>query len=573
MLVPFERSENFQLIAEKAVPSSLLVDKEANAARDFELASKIQLEGIETSSNDSSSKQDEEEESTIENDAILALQLQVDNINSTISKTAIVDLFMKEREVLADSIRARQLGTLYEANEKKERMDHEFAEALQKRFNEGRVRVAGDDDVESVLGKERVEELLHSQAKDAVEETDIDFKGKGKGKAPEENETTVSEITRPPSPPIPDLPICQICFDPCRPVFNPAAESSQAGSSDQLYLGMYLGDPIDKHLACIDCLTAFIGKKLEDQSSRAFPMSCPQCDYELTDEDAARIFGSEKLEGWHYRKLLDSQPPLFCPNRACSARSLRDLDAEDEAQASCPSCHKMLCVFCGVVWHSGFTCEQFQSLPVGERDPEDFALFDLAKEKKWSRCPSCKIMMEHISGCNHMICSCGTESCYNCGALWTRSRRGDYGRCSRVPSCALWHEHRLIAADPRDAARLVAPPPRPAVLPQQHLAIRANIAGPQAEDNIDRSELLNFLLEPYVGSAWHWTKFTYEFRENFVCGYCQTPCGSSIALRDHLVQARHAVYFCCRRFFRQVQHLDQHVESTWGRHNPVRWEV
>jgi len=25
----------------------------------------------------------------------------------------------------------------------------------------------------------------------------------------------------------------------------------------------------------------------------------------------------------------------------------------DESQAECPACHKMLCVHCGVVWHSG----------------------------------------------------------------------------------------------------------------------------------------------------------------------------------------------------------------------------
>lgn len=146
-----------------ALIASILLE-EANTTRDFELATKIQLAGIEPTSNNSSSQQDklEEEGTTHENDAILALQLQIDNINSTISKTAIVDLFTREREVLADSIRARQLGTLYEANEKKERMDHEFAQELQKRINEGRAQAAGDDDVESVLGKDRVEELLVS---------------------------------------------------------------------------------------------------------------------------------------------------------------------------------------------------------------------------------------------------------------------------------------------------------------------------------------------------------------------------------------------------------------------------
>ena len=152
------------------------------------------------------------------------------------------------------------------------------------------------------------------------------------------------EPARPPAPATPPLPICQICFDPCRPVFNPAAESSQAGTSDQLCLGMYLGDPVDEHLACLDCLTTFIERKIEDQSVRAFPMNCPQvrnahwsiqaevqaddcafchqCEYKLTDEDAARIFGNDKLESWVSRFLSTEYrlplPPVYCAKISCA---------------------------------------------------------------------------------------------------------------------------------------------------------------------------------------------------------------------------------------------------------------
>lgn len=171
----------------------------------------------------------------------------------------------------------------------------------------------------------------------------------------------------------------------------------------------------------------------------------------------------------HFRKLLDSQPPLFCPNRECSARILYD---SDEAQAACPACHKSLCGHCGVAWHTGefpksvtlssmishgplpltsicsfqvslanntksansilpiqvyrdHEADRFrQSLPENERNPEDFALFALAKEKQWSRCPGCKAMMERVSGCKHMTCSlCDYESCYRCGSLWSDSHR------------------------------------------------------------------------------------------------------------------------------------------------------
>lgn len=83
---------------------------------------------------------------------------------------------------------------------------------------------------------------------------------------------------------------------------------------------MYLGERLDKHLACIDCLTTYIETKLNDNSKKAFPLHCHQvsslspvysftlstdtspifrqCEYEVTDEDAGRIFGLRNLEGW-----------------------------------------------------------------------------------------------------------------------------------------------------------------------------------------------------------------------------------------------------------------------------------
>ena len=94
---------------------------------------------------------------------------------------------------------------------------------------------------------------------------------------------------------------------------------------------MYLGRREDEHLACIGCLTTYIKTKVSDKSIKAFPMSCFQvglsswslirdsdwsrvsfwqCTYEITDEDATRIFGPENLEGWvsSYLSLLILSP-------------------------------------------------------------------------------------------------------------------------------------------------------------------------------------------------------------------------------------------------------------------------
>nr|GFB34620.1 probable E3 ubiquitin-protein ligase RNF217 [Tanacetum cinerariifolium] len=54
-----------------------------------------------------------------------------------------------------------------------------------------------------------------------------------------------------------------------------------------------------------------------------------------------------------------------------------------------------------------------------ERDPNDIMLMDLAKNKKWRRCPSCKFYVERTDGCLHISCRCGYHFCYGCGEKHT----------------------------------------------------------------------------------------------------------------------------------------------------------
>ena len=59
--------------------------------------------------------------------------------------------------------------------------------------------------------------------------------------------------------------------------------STRAGTSDQADFGMYLGSRVDNHLACINCLTTYIEKKVSDESIKAFPISCIQVGLLLPD--------------------------------------------------------------------------------------------------------------------------------------------------------------------------------------------------------------------------------------------------------------------------------------------------
>jgi hypothetical protein len=63
-----------------------------------------------------------------------------------------------------------------------------------------------------------------------------------------------------------------------------------------------------------------------------------------------------------------------------------------------------------------------QDLPLDQRAVEDVKLHNLAADKEWKQCPSCRRMIELAEGCNHMTCVCGTEFCYLCAALWRGGR-------------------------------------------------------------------------------------------------------------------------------------------------------
>lgn len=79
-----------------------------------------------------------------------------------------VEIFTKEREAVADSIRARQLGTLFEANERKRKIDHAFAQELQRQIDRGGGSETDNLEAADVLGKEH--ELLRDEEADRAVE-------------------------------------------------------------------------------------------------------------------------------------------------------------------------------------------------------------------------------------------------------------------------------------------------------------------------------------------------------------------------------------------------------------------
>ncbi|KAL0012732.1 hypothetical protein SO802_007840 [Lithocarpus litseifolius] len=102
-------------------------------------------------------------------------------------------------------------------------------------------------------------------------------------------------------------------------------------------------------------------------------------------------------------------------------------DVMDEKCAEELQLQEALMGCCSVPWHSVVDCEEFQRLNEDEKDRDDLIFRELAKEKKWMRCPHCKYHVERTDGCLHMTCRCAFQFCYGCGAQWTN----DHGGCQR----------------------------------------------------------------------------------------------------------------------------------------------
>ncbi|GAA5891688.1 hypothetical protein JCM5296_005512 [Sporobolomyces johnsonii] len=152
----------------------------------------------------------------------------------------------------------------------------------------------------------------------------------------------------------------------------------------------------------------------------------------------------------------------------------------------------------------------FDALPAGERDPEDIALYELARQQKWSRCPGCRAMIELVQGCHHMSC-------------------------------------------------LRTPINNPAT-PQT--------AGQAELDREHKLELLDFVLADYDPGPFS-RPFTGFFLSALVCGYCHEAFETRQALQQHLADAPHPVNTCCGRFFRARLHLQQHQRRSDGPHRSL----
>lgn len=80
-------------------------------------------------------------------------------------------------------------------------------------------------------------------------------------------------------------------------------------------------------------------------------------------------------------------------------------------EAICGKCHSSTCARCRGAFHRGVGC--------GGRQTQDAQrLHDLAVTYGWGKCHACNSYIQLTPGRNHLLCICGTETCFTCGRAW-----------------------------------------------------------------------------------------------------------------------------------------------------------
>ncbi|KAL2828190.1 IBR finger domain protein [Aspergillus cavernicola] len=173
-----------------------------------------------------------------------------------------------------------------------------------------------------------------------------------------------------------------------------------------------------QHEYCRSCLEGLFKASMTDES--LFP---PRCCRQPINMSVARIFLNADLVQQYETKKVEFETPnrTYCYSVSCAA-FIGTSHITGEV-ATCPDCRHTTCTNCKERAHTG-DCPSDTSMQ---------QLLATAQENGWQRCYKCWRMVELDHGCNHMICICSAQFCYNCGEEWKNC------------GCEQWNEHRLLA--------------------------------------------------------------------------------------------------------------------------------
>lgn len=169
------------------------------------------------------------------------------------------------------------------------------------------------------------------------------------------------------------------------------------------------------HKFCSHCMKTYVEGKVQFSQ---VPIRCPHsgCSYCIPASQCSLflpVASYESLERALAEEKVLNLNKIYCPYPSCSvlfdphfcsSTRISPSCSLDNSCVDCPVCKRLVCVDCGVPWHSSMTCEEYQNLPPEERDTSDLTFHRLARNKRWRRCVQCRRMTELSHGCHHMTC-------------------------------------------------------------------------------------------------------------------------------------------------------------------------
>lgn len=183
------------------------------------------------------------------------------------------------------------------------------------------------------------------------------------------------------------------------------------------------------HSYCSKCLTSY----LQSQSQNRIP-DClcffrrggTPCNKPISHQLIRKLLKPEEEERLFraiYLAYVHSRPQQFlhCPTPDCPTIYRPNLSpsgngADNENILRCPTCFVKICASCRVEYHEGTSCTDYQ-LQV----KTELAIIDQWKDELDIRdCPSCKMGLQKLEGCNHVQCTqCGVHICWLCGVFFS----------------------------------------------------------------------------------------------------------------------------------------------------------
>ncbi|CAD8115401.1 unnamed protein product [Paramecium primaurelia] len=164
----------------------------------------------------------------------------------------------------------------------------------------------------------------------------------------------------------------------------------------------------EKHNICLDCFINYLRQQINE--GKINNLKCPHCNIQIMDNDI--LEHSQELYT-KYLKCYQNLEIALNPNKAwCPTVNCQNvLEFKQEQMIStCAYCKIEVCKGCKQRAHPLQSCEEnLQHI-----------LNEWQEDRETQQCPRCKIIVEKISGCNHMTCQfCLHEWCWICKSDYT----------------------------------------------------------------------------------------------------------------------------------------------------------